>query len=160
MVMTVLALLQWNYGFLCLMFHIYVPSVCKKEIIIYVDMNLLNMEMILHTQILKKFHTEGILVQHEVGNFFSLKRKKVKFFKLNFFFSMSYKKIIRATNTHQIVMRPEYDVNELYAPLWFTSDNFLKIIWWPDENFMKFHEKIIRHSKKFQKVIRNEPETL
>ena len=51
---------------------------------------------------------------------------------------MDHKNSVLATNTYQIVMRPKYDVNELFAPLWLTSDDFLKIFRWPDENFMKF----------------------
>ena len=73
---------------------------------------------------------------------------------------MFHKSELMSANTHQIVMRPEYDVNGLYAPLWFTSDDFLKNIWWLDRNFMKFHEIFMRPSKSFQKVFRSEPETL
>ena len=63
-------------------------------------------------------------------------------------------------NTYPIVMRPKYDPNWILKRPWFTSDDFLKTFRWPDENFMKFHEKIMRQSKSFQKVIRSEPETL
>ena len=123
-------------------------------------MSLLIMEMIVTTQILKIFAVEGAVARLELRFFFSSKRKKVKFFKLNFFFSTDYKKFIRATNNHQIVLKPKYDVDELLKRLWFTSDDFLKKIRWPDRNVMKFHEKIMRQSKSFQKVIRSEPETL
>ena len=57
-------------------------------------------------------------------------------------------------------MKPKYVVNEYYAHLWFTSDDFLKNFRYPDENFLKFHEIFIRPSKLSQKVIRSEPETL
>ena len=73
---------------------------------------------------------------------------------------MSYKSKLISANTHQIVMRPEYDVNGFIGRLWFTSDDFLKIFRWPDEYFMKFDEIFIRPSKSFQKVIRSESWTL
>ena len=53
-------------------------------------------------------------------------------------------------------MRPEYDVNVFIAPLWFTSDDFLKKFRWPDENILECHDIFIRPSKLFQKVIRSE----
>ena len=62
-------------------------------------------------------------------------------------------------NDHQIVMRLKYDVNGYLGHMRVTSDDFLTKIRWLHRNVMKFHEKIIRHSKSFQKVIRNDPET-
>ena len=73
---------------------------------------------------------------------------------------MNYVFELISANNHQIVIKPKYDVNTLFKRLWFTSDDFLEKNRWPDENFMKFHEKIMRQSKSFQKVIRSEPETL
>ena len=73
---------------------------------------------------------------------------------------MDHKNELLATNTHQNVMKPEYDVNGFIAPLWFTSDDFLKKIRWPDDNFMKFDEIFIRPSQNFQKVIRSYSQTL
>ena len=57
-------------------------------------------------------------------------------------------------------MRPKYDVNELFGRPCVTSDDILKKIRRPDENFMKFHEKIMGLSKMCQKVIRSDPGTL
>ena len=65
-----------------------------------------------------------------------------------------------SANNHQIVMRPKYDVNGYLGHMCVTSDDFLTKIRWPHRNVMKFHEKIMRHSKSFQKVIRSDPETL
>ena len=73
---------------------------------------------------------------------------------------MNYVFELISANNHQMNMQPKYDVNGLLRRFWFTSDDFLEKNRWPDENFMKFHEKIMRQSKSFQKVIRSEPETL
>ena len=73
---------------------------------------------------------------------------------------MDHKNELLATNTHQNVMKPEYDVNGFIALLWFTSDDFLKNFRWPDENIMRFHNIFILPSKLSQKVIRSDPETL
>ena len=73
---------------------------------------------------------------------------------------MDYKNELRSANNHQNGMKPKYVVNGFIAHLWFTSDDFLKNVRWPDENFMKFHDIFIRPSKLSQKVIRSKPETL
>ena len=65
-----------------------------------------------------------------------------------------------SANTHQNVMKLEYDVNGYYAHLWSTSDYFLKNFRSPDENILKFHDIFIRASELSQKVIGSEPETL
>ena len=57
-------------------------------------------------------------------------------------------------------MKPKYDVNGYLGHLRVTSDDFLTKIRWPDRNVMTFHEKIMRPSKTFQKVIRSDPATL
>ena len=57
-------------------------------------------------------------------------------------------------------MKPEYDVNGFIPPPWFTSDDFLKKVRWPDENITKFHDIFIRPSQNFQKVIRSDSRTL
>ena len=48
-------------------YSIYVPFVCTFGVRMYVDINLLNMEIIVDTQILKKFRVEPILVAVEDG---------------------------------------------------------------------------------------------
>ena len=73
---------------------------------------------------------------------------------------MDYIFELMSANTHQIVMRPKYDVNEYLGHMRVNSDDFLTNIRWPHRNVMKSHEKIMRPSKSFQKVIRSEPETL
>ena len=73
---------------------------------------------------------------------------------------MNYVFELISANNHQIVIESKYDVHELFKRFWLTSDDFLEKNRWPDENFMKFHEKIMRQSKSFQKVIRSEPETV
>ena len=46
---------QLKIWFLCLMFSISVPFVCTYGVRLHVDLTLLSMEMVFHTQILKKF---------------------------------------------------------------------------------------------------------
>ena len=57
-----------------------------------------------------------------------------------------------SANNHQIVMRPKYDVNELLKHLWFTSDDFLKNFWSPDENISEFHDIFHQVIEKFSKI--------
>ena len=73
---------------------------------------------------------------------------------------MSYKNELMSANTHQNILKPEYDVNGYYAHLWFTSDDFLKNFRSPDENILKFHDIFIRASELSQKLIGSETETL
>ena len=64
--------------------HISVPDVCTYGVRLYVDLTLLSMEIILDTQILKKFRVERILVAFRDGAlqaFFELFGAKFRFLK-------------------------------------------------------------------------------
>ena len=73
---------------------------------------------------------------------------------------MIFKSEFMSANTHPIVIKLKYDVNGYCAPLWFTSDDFLKKFRWPDENILECHASFIRPSKLVQKVIRSEYVTI
>ena len=72
---------------------------------------------------------------------------------------MTHKNELMSANTHQNVMKLEYDINEYFAHPYLTTDDFLKNFLSPDENILKFHDIFIRASELYQKVIRSEPET-
>ena len=122
-------------------------------------LTLQNMEIFLDTQILQKFWKLSAETRQEVWWFFLFEEKKLQKEKNFVLLCIAHKNEIMSANNHQNVMKQKYVVNEYYAHLWFTSDDFLKNFRSPDENISKFHDIFMPRSKSFQNVIRNESET-